>query len=80
MLGTMSGHKGSVNHRIVALLLSLPHYTFLPPSWASPVAQPNGLAGKESTYNAGDNRRHGFDSWVKDPLEKEVATHSSILV
>ena len=34
-------------------------------------------AGKESACNAGDP---GLNSWVgQDPLEKEMATHSSIL-
>ena len=33
-------------------------------------------AGKESAYNAGDPIR--FQGW-EDPLEKGIATHSSIL-
>ena len=36
---------------------------------------PGGSAGKESPANAGDAR----DAGSIDPLEKEVATHSSIL-
>ena len=42
---------------------------------------PHWLRGKESTYNAGDHlqcRRCWFNPW-EDPLEKEMATHSSIL-
>ena len=38
---------------------------------------PSDLGGKESTCQC---RRHGFHPWVgEDPLEKGVATHSSIL-
>ena len=38
---------------------------------------PGGSDGKESACQC---RRHGFDPWVgKLPLEKEMATHSSIL-
>ena len=38
---------------------------------------PGGSDGKESACQC---RRHGFDPWVgKIPLEKEMATHSSIL-
>ena len=38
---------------------------------------PRRLSGKGSACRC---RRHRFDSWVgKIPLEKEVATHSSIL-
>ena len=36
------------------------------------------LSGKKFTYQS---RRRGFNSWVgKIPLEKEMATHSSILI
>ena len=39
---------------------------------------PRGLSGKESTCQC---RRHGVQSLVwEDPLEKEMATHSSILL
>ena len=38
---------------------------------------PSGSASKESACNAGD--RVQFLGW-EDPLEKEMATHSSILV
>ena len=35
---------------------------------------------KNVTANAGDIKRLGFDPWVmEDPLEKRIATHSSIL-
>ena len=35
------------------------------------------LSGKESACQC---RRHRFDPWVgKEPLEEEIATHSSIL-
>ena len=40
---------------------------------------PNGSRGKESVGDAGDT---GDDIWSlgwEDPLEKEIATHSSIL-
>ena len=38
---------------------------------------PGGSAIKKSACQC---RRHGFDPWVrKDPLEEEMATHSSIL-
>ena len=37
-------------------------------------------SGKESACQCRRCRRHGFDPWVwDDPLEEEVATHSSIL-
>ena len=42
-----------------------------------------GSVGEESACNSGNHlqcRRPGFDPWVeKIPLEKEMATHSSIL-
>ena len=34
------------------------------------------LGGKESTCQCG---RHGFDTWVRKPLQKEMATHFCIL-
>ena len=36
---------------------------------------------KNPPVGAGDTRDVGFDPWVRkiDPLEKEMATHSSIL-
>ena len=38
------------------------------------------LIGKESAWQCRRNRRRGFNPWVwKDPLEKEMANHSSIL-
>ena len=38
---------------------------------------PGGLEGKASTCKCG---RPGFDPWVReDPLEKEMATHSTVL-
>ena len=37
---------------------------------------PEGSAGKESSYNAGDMDRSLI--W-EDPLEEEMATHSSVL-
>ena len=44
---------------------------------------PRWLSGKESTCQSRRHKRlerHRFDSWVgEDPLEKEMATHSSIL-
>ena len=39
----------------------------------------NGSLGKESTYNAGDTGNAGLIPGSGDPLEKEMATHSSIL-
>ena len=37
-------------------------------------------SGKESACQCRRHKRHGFYSWVRDdPLEKEMATHSSIL-
>ena len=42
-----------------------------------PSGFPDGSAGKESTCSAGDTRDMG--SIQTDPLEKEIATHSSIL-
>ena len=51
---------------------SLPFHCLLL-SWTSQVV----ASGKESICQ---HRRCGFDPWVKeDPLEKETATHSSIL-
>ena len=38
-----------------------------------------GASGKESTYNAGDARDSGSIPGQENPLEKEMATHSSIL-
>ena len=40
---------------------------------------PGGSAGKESTYNAGDVRDTGSIPGSEDPLEEDMATHSSIL-
>ena len=42
---------------------------------------PRWYSGKESTCQCRRCRRCGFDPWVsqKDPLEKEIATHSSML-
>ena len=37
------------------------------------------LSGKESTYNAGDTEVAVQSLGREDPLEKELATHSSIL-
>ena len=38
------------------------------------------LSGKESAYNAGDAvRAKHLIPWSKDPLEKEMATHSTVL-
>ena len=37
------------------------------------------LSGKESTYNAGDTEVAVQSLGWEDPLEKEMATHSSIL-
>ena len=40
----------------------------------------HGSVSKESAYNAGDPfDPPGFDPWVEDPLEEEMATPSSIL-
>ena len=42
---------------------------------------PRWHSGKESSWQCRGSRRCGFDRWVsqKDPLEKEIATHSSML-
>ena len=41
---------------------------------------PGGSVVKNPAVNAGDVRDTGFHSWgQEDPLEKEMATHSSIL-
>ena len=42
---------------------------------------PRWLGDKESACYCSKLKRHGFNPWVggKDPLEKEMATHSSIL-
>ena len=37
------------------------------------------LSGKESTYNAGDSRDTGLILGQEDPLEEEMAAHSSCL-
>ena len=42
-------------------------------------SSPNGSAGKGSTYNAQDTRDMGSIPGWKDPLEEEMAIHSSIL-
>ena len=45
-----------------------------------PLGLPQWLSGKESASQCRRRRRFWFDPWVrKIPLEKEVATHSSIL-
>ena len=40
---------------------------------------PTWLSGKEFTYSAGDSGDMGSIPGQEDPLEKEMATHSSIL-
>ena len=40
---------------------------------------PGGSMGKESTCNSKDTGDAGSISRLEDPLEKEMATHSSIL-
>ena len=40
---------------------------------------PRWLSGKEFTYNAGDSGDMDSIPGQEDPLEKEMATHSSIL-
>ena len=50
-------------------------YALIPPSWGFP----SGSASKESTGNAGDTDEGSTLGW-EDPLEEEMATHSSILV
>jgi len=37
------------------------------------------LVVKNPPANAGRCKRCGFNPWVGDPLEKDMATHSSIL-
>ena len=37
------------------------------------------LSGKESTYSAGDSKIQAQSQGPEDPLEEEMATHSSIL-
>ena len=34
---------------------------------------------KNPSFNAGDTRDTGSNHWVEDPVEKGMATHSSIL-
>ena len=40
---------------------------------------PRQLSGKKSIANAGDPRDAGLTLAWEDPLEKEMATHSSVL-
>ena len=42
---------------------------------------PGGTSGEEPACQCRKHKRHWFDPWVngEDPLEKEMATHSSIL-
>ena len=42
---------------------------------------PGGSSGEEPARQCRKHKRPGFDPWVngEDPLEKEMATHSSIL-
>ena len=41
---------------------------------------PDGARGKEPASQCRRHKRRRFDAWMgKDPLEKEMATHSSIL-
>ena len=40
---------------------------------------PHGSVGKEFACNAGDTRYAGLIPGQEDPLEKEMATHSSLL-
>ena len=42
-------------------------------------AFPGGASGKEPTSQCRRPKRHKFDLSCKDPLEKEMATHSNIL-
>ena len=45
------------------------------------VGPPGGASGKEPACQCGDVKRHRFNPWVgKSPLEKGMATHSSVLV
>ena len=37
------------------------------------------LSGKESTCQCRSHRRYKFDPWVRDLLEKKMATHSRII-
>ena len=39
---------------------------------------PGDASGKESVGQCRRHKRHGFNPWVEDPLEEEMATHSSI--
>ena len=41
---------------------------------------PMWLSGKESAFQCSRCRRRGFHPRMEDPLEEEMATHSSILV
>ena len=40
---------------------------------------PGDTSGKESVCQCRRPKRHGFSPWEEDPLEEEMATHSSIL-
>ena len=40
---------------------------------------PGGTSGKESPANAGDTKDLGWSLGLEDPLEKEMAPHSSTL-
>ena len=40
---------------------------------------PGGASGKDQPANAGDARETGCSLGWEDPLEEEMATHSSIL-
>ena len=39
---------------------------------------PGDASGKESVCQCRRRKRHRFNPWVEDPLEEEMATHSSI--
>ena len=73
-LPSMGSHKSD----LAAAAAAVDYITSL--SYNTGYRLPKWLSSKESACQCRRHRRCGFNSWVeKIPLEKEMATHSSIL-
>ena len=70
-----SENRKRIGQQLSFIMASSNIYPHIWEGWYSQVA----LVLKNLPVNAG-HKRQGFDPWVgKDPLEEEIATHSSIL-
>ena len=73
MCVTIRNSVYSLSLSFLGIVLIIGHSTQL-------ICLPRWLSSKESACQCRRHKRHGFNPWVgKIPLEKEVATHSSIL-